>query len=191
MGFTNLELFATIFSLICVWLTVIRNIWCWPTAIIGVTAYFFVFYQNKLYADMTLQVVFLIQSIYGWYFWLHGKKEDEQGVPIRRLKSQEWLLVTAIIGSSILLFGYLSDTFTDTDVPYLDASVASVSLVANILLARKILDNWLMWIAVDAVYVGLFFYKELYLTTVLYLVFFFMAMTGYLQWQKEWKAQKV
>ncbi len=190
MGFTFLELFATIFSLICVWLTVKRNIWCWPTAIIGVTAYFFVFYENKLYADMTLQVVFFVQSIYGWYFWLHGKKGDEGNVPIRRLTLQEWLYVAGTIGLSVLLFGYLSDNFTDTDVAYLDATVASVSLVANILLARKVLDNWLMWIAVDAVYVGLFFYKDLYLTMVLYLVFFFMAISGYYQWRKEWLLQK-
>jgi len=190
MEFTPLEFFAMIFSLVCVWLTVKQNIWCWPTAIVGVTAYFFVFYENKLYADMTLQVVFLLQSIYGWYFWLHGKRGDEGEVPIRRLTRKEWALTGAIVLASVLVFGHLSDTFTDTDVAYLDATVASVSLVANILLARKILDNWIMWIAIDAVYVGLFLYKGLHLTALLYLVFFFMAMAGFIQWQKEWKLQK-
>ena len=73
-----LEVFATVFTLICVWLTVKRSIWCWPAGIIGVSAYFFVFYQSKLYADMGLQVIFLAQSIYGWYFWLHGKEEDKE-----------------------------------------------------------------------------------------------------------------
>ncbi|MEK7256754.1 MAG: nicotinamide riboside transporter PnuC [Bacteroidota bacterium] len=187
---TPLEIVAALFSLVCVWLTVKRNIWCWPTAIIGVTAYFFVFYKSKLYSDMGLQVVFFIQSVYGWYFWLHGKKEDAEKVPIRRMQGRDWALTAATTAAMILILGWLSDQFTDTDVPYLDAAVASVSLIANLLMARKILENWQLWIAVDAVYVGLFLYKELYLTAVLYLIFFGMAIAGLYEWRKEWLAQK-
>lgn len=186
-----LEIVAILFTLACVWLTVKRSIWCWPMGIIGVSAYFFVFFENKLYADMGLQLVFLAQSIYGWYFWIHGKKEDENAVPIRLLENRERLLVGASIVAMILLVGYVSHRFTDTDVAYLDATVASISLVANLLLARKILDNWVLWIIVDVIYVGLFFYKGLYLTSGLYVIFFFMATSGFIQWRKEWQLQKV
>jgi nicotinamide mononucleotide transporter len=86
--------------------------------------------------------------------------------------------------------GWLSSTFTDTDVAYLDALVASISLIANLLLARKVIDNWPLWMFVDVFYVGLFIYKELYLTAGLYVVFFFMATTGLIQWRKEWLAQE-
>ncbi len=186
-----LEVFATVFTLICVWLTVKRSIWCWPAGIIGVSAYFFVFYDSKLYADMGLQIIFLAQSIYGWYFWVHGKEEDHDNVPIRLLNLKERLLALALIAALILTIGTLTARYTDTDVAYLDAMVASISLVANLLLARKILDNWVLWIFVDVVYVGLFYYKELYLTSALYLVFFFMATAGFIQWRKEWRLQEV
>jgi nicotinamide mononucleotide transporter len=185
-----LEIFATLFTLICVWLTVRRSIWCWPTGIIGVSAYFFVFFQNQLYADMGLQVIFLVQNIYGWYYWLHGKDGNEHDVPIRLLHPQErWWTALSIAGLAAII-GTFTHTFTNTDVAYLDATVASISLVANLLLARKVLDNWVLWILVDVVYVGLFYYKELYLTAGLYLVFFFMATSGFLQWRKEWQLQK-
>jgi nicotinamide mononucleotide transporter len=187
---TPLEIFATIFTLICVWLTVKRNIWCWPMGIIGVSAYFFVFFENQLYADAGLQIIFLIQSIYGWYFWVYGKNEDIENVPIRRLKLTEQILTLSFCVILIFTIGWLSATFTDTDVAYLDAMVASISLIANLLLARKIIDNWPLWIFVDVVYVGLFIYKELYLTAGLYVVFFFMATTGLIQWRKEWLAQE-
>lgn len=139
---------------------------------------------------MGLQVIFLIQSIYGWYFWLHGKKEDHEEVPIRLLNNKERVLTGIMLLLLITSIGFFTATFTDTDVAYLDASVASISLIANLLLARKILDNWVLWIFVDAVYVGLFYYKELYLTSALYLVFFFLATAGFLQWRKEWRLQK-
>ena len=187
---TPLEIFATIFTLICVWLTVKRNIWCWPMGIIGVSAYFFVFFENQLYADAGLQIIFLIQSIYGWYFWVYGKNEDIENVPIRRLKLTEQILTLSFCVILIFTIGWLSATFTDTDVAYLDAMVASISLIANLLLARKIVDNWSLWMFVDVVYVGLFIYKELYLTAGLYVVFFFMATTGLIQWRKEWLAQE-
>ncbi|MCR9287667.1 MAG: nicotinamide riboside transporter PnuC [Bacteroidetes bacterium] len=187
---TPLEIFATIFTLICVWLTVKRNIWCWPMGIIGVSAYFFVFFENQLYADAGLQIIFLIQSIYGWYFWVYGKNEDIENVPIRRLKLTEQILTLSFCVILIFTIGWLSATFTDTDVAYLDAMVASISLIANLLLARKIIDNWPLWMFVDVVYVGLFIYKELYLTAGLYVVFFFMATTGLIQWRKEWLAQE-
>jgi nicotinamide mononucleotide transporter len=187
---TPLEIFATIFTLLCVWFTVKRNIWCWPFGIVGVSAYFFVFYQNKLYADAGLQIVFLIQSIYGWYFWVYGKAEDIDNVPIRKLLPKEQLLTLLTIGVLTFTVGWLSSTFTDTDVAYLDALVASISLIANLLLARKVIDNWPLWMFVDVFYVGLFIYKELYLTAGLYVVFFFMATTGLIQWRKEWLAQE-
>lgn len=139
---------------------------------------------------MGLQVIYLGQSIYGWYFWLYGKKEDLDNVPIRRLSLKEIGLASISILAMIAIIGYLSATFTDTDVAYLDASVASISLVANMLLARKIIDNWVLWIFVDVVYVGLFIYKGLYLSAGLYAVFFFMAISGLIHWRKEWLKQK-
>ncbi len=190
MTITPLEIFAAVFSLICVWLTVKRNVWAWPIGLLGITAYGYIFFEGKLYAEVGLQVVFFIQGVYGWYFWLFGKKEDIDNVPIRRLTSKEYFLLIPLLIILILSIGYLLDNYSDTDVPYLDTMLASISLIANLLLARKIIDNWGMWIFVDPIYVGLFIYKELYITAGLYLIFTFMAITGLIEWRKEWKAQK-
>lgn len=186
-----LEIFATIFTLICVALTVKANVWAWPIGLVGVTAYFFIFYQAKLYADMGLQVVFFMQGIYGWYYWLYGKGSEEEEVPIRVLSDQERLIGGAILVAIVLLLGSLLSSYTDADAPYVDAALAATSLVANMLLARKILDNWVLWVVADVVYVGLFYYKELYLTSVLYVIFFFMASNGLIQWRKKWRQQEV
>ncbi len=187
---STLEIFAVVFTLICVALTVVRSVWCWPMGMIGVSAYFFLFYKNQLYADMGLQVVYFIQSAYGWYFWLYGKKEDDDKVPIRRLEVRELVVASLSIVLLITVIGFISDRYTDTDVAYIDATVASVSLVANLLLARKVLDNWVLWIAVDVIYVLLFTYKELYLSAGLYVVFFFMSIAGLIGWRRKWLKQK-
>lgn len=139
---------------------------------------------------MWLQVVFLIQSFYGWYFWVNGKKEDIENVPIRTLDSRERILSFISIVILIGIVGYLSDHYSNTDVPYLDATVASISLIANILLARKVLDNWVLWILADVMYIGLFYYKELYVISILYLIFLGISTSGLIQWRKEWKLQE-
>ncbi len=187
---TIYEWIASGFLLACVLLSVLRNIWTWPMGIIGVSIFFYICYESKLYADMWLQVVFLIQSIYGWYYWLNGRKDDEVQVPIKKLSLREQLLNLLLITVLILLIGYISDRFSDTDVPYLDATVASISLIANILLARKVLDNWVLWIIADIMYIGLFYYKELYVTSGLYVIFLVMASSGLITWRKEWKLQE-
>ncbi len=184
------EIIANIFCLICVALTVKKNIWCWPTGIIGVSAYFVLFYQYKLYGDMGLQVVFLFQSIYGWWFWLNGKKEDIEEVPIRTLSNPER---GSILGIILLIWGslyYVLHSYTDAAIPHLDALVTALSLIANLLLARKVLENWILWIIADVFFVGIFIYKGLYLSAVTYVIFLVMATSGWINWKKDWELQK-
>ncbi len=187
---TTIELIASVFLLVCVWLSAKRNIWTWPTGIIGVSIFFYICYASQLYADMWLQIVFLAQSVYGWYFWINGTSKDQGNVPIRKLNLREQTLGLTALTFLIILVGYLSDQYTDTDVPYLDAMVASISLIANILLARKVIDNWVLWIIADVFYIGLFYYKELYVTSGLYVIFLVISISGLLQWQKEWRLQE-
>jgi nicotinamide mononucleotide transporter len=187
---TEIELIASFFLLICVWLSARRNIWTWPTGIIGVGIFFYICFESQLYADMWLQVVFLAQSIYGWHFWIYGTSADQDHVPIRKLDLREQGIGFLAIITLIILVGYLSNQYTDTDVPYLDATVASMSLIANILLARKVIDNWILWIVADVMYIGLFYYKGLYVTSALYIIFLGIATSGLLQWQKEWRLQQ-
>ena len=182
-----LELFAAITGAISVWLSVRQNIWSWPTAIVNVVLYVFVFYGARLYADMGLQIVYAVLSVYGWYQWLHGgpgRTELRVTTTTPRLAAA----LGAIAGIASVLLGTLLHRTTDAALPYLDASLSSISLVAQWMMTRKLLENWLVWIAVDVAYVGMFVFKELYLTAALYAVFLALAVRGYLDWRRSMDA---
>ena len=157
--------------------------WTWPVGIVGVALYVVVFYQTKLYGDMGLQVVYIILSIYGWHQWLHGGAQ-RAALPVSRVTTREISILGVVAVAGAWLLGELLYRNTDASIPYLDSALVSASLVAQWMMTRKQLECWLVWIAADIAYVGMFFYKELYLTAFLYGVFTVLAVMGY----REWKA---
>lgn len=184
---TLLEWVGTITAFICIYLAAKENIWNWPISIISVIAYVFVFFMAKLYADMVLQFYFLFTAFYGWYFWI--KKKQVHDKPVVSIGLREWIL---IVGGIILLsvaLGAFLDRYTDSDVPYADGSLAAMSFFAQILLTRKILENWLIWIVADVLYVPLYLHKHLILTTVLYAALVPIAVLGYIDWRKTYREQ--
>ena len=177
------EIAATIFGLLCVWLTVKQNIWCWPTGLVMVVLYISIFYEAKLYSDVILQVFYIFVQFYGWYYWLHGGKNRSE-VPVTKMTKTAltvWTLI-GIVGT--LGWGYFMNRFTDASIPYGDAFTTVISIVAQWLMAKKVLESWWYWIAVDVVAVGVYFVKGLYLTTGLYAVFLGLAIAGYIAWRK-------
>lgn len=148
----------------------------------NVTLYSLVFYGAKLYADMGLQVVYLILSIYGWYEWKFGGK-DRTELHVTRASRQMLMraAMAAVVFATVLAI--ILSRVTDAALPWLDSATSSTSLAAQFMMTRKILENWVIWAVVDVVYVGMFIYKELYLTAGLYAVFFFLALAGYRQWK--------
>ena len=182
-----LELLAAITGAISVWLSVRQNIWSWPTGIVNVVLYVFVFHGARLYADMGLQVVYAVLSLYGWYQWLHGGPGRTE-LRVTTIAPRVAATLGAIAGLASVLLGTLLHRTTDAALPYLDASLSSVSLAAQWMMTRKLLENWLVWITVDVVYVGMFIFKELYLTAGLYAVFLGLAIRGYLDWRRSMTA---
>jgi nicotinamide mononucleotide transporter len=173
---------AVAFGVLAVWLTVRQNIWCWPTGLVNVGLYIFVFGQARLYADMGLQVVYVILCLYGWYEWLHGG--EDRGV-LRVSRSPRLQLMALGLGGVAFATGlgtWLA-RHTDAAIPAWDASTTSFSLVAQYLQTRKRIENWILWIAVDVVYVGMYVYKQLYPTAGLYAVFLVLAVLGLRQWR--------
>ncbi|WP_240663223.1 nicotinamide riboside transporter PnuC [Mucilaginibacter limnophilus] len=163
------EVIAVITGLACVYLAAKNNIWNWPFAIISVSIYIVIFYEARLFADMCLQFYFLAMNIYGWHYWSRNRS-NESKTPVSLISKREILLSAAAILAVTLLLGSVLK-YTTASLPYIDSFCAACSIVAQVFLARKVLENWLIWVFVDAVYVGVYVYKDLYLTAIMYAIY--------------------
>jgi len=180
-----IEITAAAFGAACVWLTVRQNIWCWPTGLVMVALYILIFYEAKLYSDMGLQVIYVVLQIYGWRHWLRGGPRHEDDLPVTGLSGPgraAWA-ATALAGTAAL--GYATANWTDAALPYPDAFITALSLVAQWLMARKVWESWLGWITVDLVAIPVYASKSLYLTAGLYTLFLALATAGLLAWRKD------
>lgn len=181
------EITGVITGLLCVYLAAKNVIWNWPFAIVSVSIYIFIFFEARLFADMGLQVYLLMMNIYGWYYWSRQPATASKP-PVVRLKKKAAILTAAgIILTTVFLGSVLK--YTPASYPYLDSFCAACSLAAQVLLARKVLENWLIWIFVDVIYVGIYIFKDLHLTAAMYAIYVVLALIGYLDWKKEWRQQ--
>ena len=184
-----LEPTAVAAGIVSVYLSVKQKIWSWPTALVNVSLYFVVFREQKLYADMGLQLIYFALSLYGWYEWLYGG-ENRTELRVSRAGPGMALTLAAIAVVGVAILGTLFARFTDAALPYVDSATATTSLVAQWMMTRKVLENWAVWIAVDVVYVGMFIYKHLYLTSGLYAGFLVLAVMGHVQWRRSYRADR-
>ncbi len=180
---TPLELMSFVLAAITVILTIRQTHWAWLFSILSSATYALVFFDAKLYGDMALQIVFIVVSVWGWHQWLHGGTQDS-GLPVTRLsRAWRWWSVLAWLLGFVIVSSFLR-SFTDSDVPHVDGFLTAGSLLGQLLLSRKKLENWHVWIAVDVLYVGLYVYKNLMLTAVLYALFVLLAVIGLRSWKK-------
>lgn len=178
-----LEAVAVAFGLACVVLTIRQNVWCWPAGLVQVALYIVIFYEVKLYSDLLLHVVYVGLQLYGWYHWLHGGREGA-ALPVTRLPRRArtaWTLAALVATAG---WGHLMATYTDAALPYPDAFTTVFSLVAQWLMARKRLESWWFWIAVDIVAIGVYTTRGLALTAGLYAVFLVLAIGGLVAWRR-------
>lgn len=179
----HIELIATLSGLINVYLVTQINIWSWFFGVITVTLYAYIFYSVGLYADMGLQVIYLVLQFYGWQQWL---SKSDISTELRIKKTPQWLWVF-LIGAIFFLFiflSYLLKHYTDSTTIKLDALTTAISLVAQWMMAKKRLENWWLWIIVDVIYLELYWTKQLYLTCVLYFIFIILCVVGFKTWSK-------
>jgi len=178
---TLVEAVAAACGLLCVWLTIRQNILCWPVGLVQVTLYIGIFYKVRLYSDLILHVVYAVTQFYGWYHWRHGGLQNS----VLKVTQLTWWPLLGWITLGLAAtggWGYLMSTYTDAAAPYPDALIAVVSLIAQWLMVRKKLETWYFWVIVDFVAIGVYFSRELYITSGLYFVFLVLAITGYAQW---------
>lgn len=183
-----LEWIAAIAGAVSVYLSARENIWSWPTGIVNVGLYIIVFERTGLYSDMGLQVVFLILSIYGWYQWLYGGKNRTE-LTVSRASLRDWLVSIPIAIIFWIILAHVTESLPGVALPYLDSGLATLSLVAQWMMTRKLLENWVLWIIVDIVYVPMYVYKHLPVTAALYVGFLVLAVMGLRAWWRSYRQQ--
>ncbi|MBP0599504.1 nicotinamide mononucleotide transporter [Herbaspirillum sp. LeCh32-8] len=183
---TPLELVSFLLSMLTVWLNIRQNHWAWLFSILASLLYAAVFADARLYGDAGLQFVFVAVSVWGWYQWLRGG-EQHRPLQVSYLDRSGWMRMAAAWGLGFLVLSWFLRRYTDTDVPHMDGFLTAGSLVGQFLLSRKKIENWLVWIAVDVLYVGLYVYKHLTLTALLYALFVVMAAAGWRSWRRSEK----
>jgi len=187
---TPLEGTAVAFGLFSVWLSTQENIWSWPTAIVNVGLYALLFFREKLYADMGLQVIYLLLSVYGWYEWKFGG-ENRSELHVSRLTPRLGVTLGAVGTAGALALGTFLHRTTDASLPYLDATLSVFSLIAQWMMTRKILENWALWVVLDILYVWMFIaLKQLHFTGFQYAVFLVLAVLGLRDWKRSYDARR-
>ncbi len=187
--FTILEVVATVSGLIHVYLLTKEKIIAWPFGILTVSLYAYIFFVSKLYSDAILHVVYFFLNIYGWYNWSR-RKGDEPSLPVTRLPLPAIVLVVFIMLGGSGGWGAFMSTHTDADFPYFDAYTTVTSLVAQYLLAKKKLENWVLWILVDLVAIPIYILKGLLFTAGLYFVYLLLSTSGLISWYRAMRAHE-
>ncbi|MDE9364977.1 nicotinamide riboside transporter PnuC [Luteipulveratus sp. YIM 133132] len=168
---------------VCVWLVVRRNIWNFPVGIANNVLFVVLFVGAGLYGDAALQVVYLLLGALGWYWWLRGGPRHEP-LAVRPTPAWGWPAAVALTAAGTAVIWILLTRHTDSDVAIWDALTTSLSLVAQLMLNRKWVGSWVLWIVADLIYVPLYLHKDLALTAVLYLGFLGLATLGLVQWRR-------
>jgi nicotinamide mononucleotide transporter len=214
-----IEILGAAAGIVYVFLEIKQLTWLWPVGIITSAGYIWVFFHSKLYADMSLQVYYLVISCIGWYWWIKGKGErmnrkkggkrksetsernlersadkiaeiklkdgdENDKLKVTRLNLRTGILLGIVFILLFTLMWFILSGFTDSPVPGWDSFLTSLSIIATLMLARKIYEHWYLWIVADTVYAVLFLTRGLYPTVILYLVYGIMSFEGLREWKK-------
>ena len=186
----SLENLASLLGLVTVTLVVLRSIWNYPVGLAMVALFCFVFFDARLYSDAILQIFFFVVQLYGWWNWSRSQAVSGT-VMVVTLPNHERAAWAVGAFAAALLWGYGMARFTDAAFPWIDAAIAIVSVVAQILQSRRAVESWWLWIAVDVASVGLYAAKGLHSVMALYAVFLGLAIWGLIDWQRVLRRQAV
>jgi nicotinamide mononucleotide transporter len=180
-----IEIFGVITGILYVILEVRQNRLLWPLGIITSAAYVIIFFTGKFYADMGLQIYYVLISIYGWYYWSKGNAKSDKGVlQVIQVNRQQFLWLFLVFISTWVGIFIVLDKFTDSGVPVGDSFTTALAIVATWMLTRKMIEQWFLWMVANVVSIGLYIYKGLYPTVILYAVYTGMAVFGYIEWRR-------
>jgi nicotinamide mononucleotide transporter len=178
------EVLAFVLALAMVGCNIRVNPTGWPLAIASSLIYCVLFWDSRLYGEASLQIFFALIAFWGWWQWLRGRGDDGAALRVRRLSPRGRGVLLGAVLLAWPALGLVLLNFTDTDVPWWDALPTAGSVAGQWLLGRKYVENWLAWLAVNIVSVGLFAYKGLWLTVLLYTLFALLSIAGFRAWQR-------
>ncbi|MBE7419087.1 MAG: nicotinamide mononucleotide transporter [Ideonella sp.] len=179
---TWLELLAVVLSLAMVWCNLRVDPRAWPLAIAASALYALLFASHRLYGEASLQLLFIVVSCWGWWQWLRGRGDDGRALRVHTLDARSRGIAALLTLAAWPLLALLLHRYTDSDVPWLDALPTVGSVTGQLLLGRKLIENWPVWLAVNLFSVGLFAFKGLWLTVLLYAVFALLSVVGWRAW---------
>lgn len=184
-----LQIIAAVTGVGCVYLQTQEKILAWPLGIISVGVSIYVFYTSRLYSDVLLHVVYVVLNIYGWWNWVQKRQSEEAVAPILQMQRSGYLLWTLVIAVGTLTLGTLMQRWFGASLSYFDAFTTVGSFVAQFLLARKVMQNWTLWIIVDIVAINIYIYKGIYIIAALFAVYLVLCIKGYFDWRKSYRLQ--
>ena len=187
-----LELTGLVSGVLCVWLLIRQNVWTFPIGLVYSVVSVAVFIEARLYADVLLSGYYVLMNAYGWYYWLYGGvRSVADELPVSRTPPQAVWMLAVITVVSIGAMGWFFDSRTDADFPYWDSATTCMSFAAMWMTARKYIENWIVWLAVDVIATTIYYVKGIHFYAILYGVYLGMAILGWRAWQLTMMKQSV
>ena len=180
---TAIEIIAALVTAVSIWLAARENVWYYPTGIVSVVLYAWIFFDARLYAEAGLQVVWLALMIYGWHEWLYGGR-NRTALRVSRTPARAWPIVLGSGAVMAAAIAFVQARYTANPAPLVDSSIAAFSIVAQAMTAKKWLESWIFWIVINVFAVGLYVDRELFPTAVLYAVLFVLGIKGFVSWRR-------
>ncbi len=177
------EAVAVGLSLAYLLLAMRNSLWCWPAAFISTLIFTLLFWEFALLMESALNLYYMAMAGYGFWQWRQGGTQG-QALPMQRFSLTSHALIVAACSALSLAVGYYMDNFTHADLPYPDAATSCFAVVTTWMVARRVVENWLYWIVIDAVSIFIFLHKGLWLTAMLFVVYTLLAIGGYFNWSR-------
>lgn len=187
-SYSLLEAAAVVLAVGYLLLVIRQNIWCWLCAVISTACYVYIFIDAKLYMESALNLFYLVVALYGWRVWLTGGQGNSE-LPVSKWPLNRHAAAMAAVLVLAAGTGFTLERYSDAVYPYLDSLTTFAAIWATFLVARKVLENWWYWIAIDAVSVAIYWSRDLPLTALLFVVYLVLIPFGLIQWTRSWRAQ--
>jgi nicotinamide mononucleotide transporter len=177
------EVVAMLITVWSIWLATKENIWYYPTGLVALLMYTWIYFEARLYAESLLQIVCFALMVYGWYEWLHGGANKKE-LPVSKTPRWAWTagVVAGLLGSAMTI--WIQFHYTDNPNPFVDSSLLAWSLVAQWMTARKWIESWVLWLAINTISIPLYVVRGLWPTVVLYIALWILAIVGYREWRR-------